>query len=555
MNRHIKFLFSIIIVLGTASAVFSQDSTKGPRTINITSTFKPVLREAVKINFNAAPPAVDTSHPRLTYNIPDQNLLLGYQPVPLNPVALNIDSVNAWQYSNYIKAGLGNVHIPYVQAGFSFGDGRRSFFNVFAKEYTSKGSLPFQKNNYTAVSAAGTIKTASNLEWNGNIGFKNEDYFFYGYSPNTLSFTKDQLKQKFQTVEAKLSMRNLAPTQYGLTWDPNIKVDVFSPQNAMTKGTETNTVLNLPLTKTIGRFFDINLGGTADLTNYKPSDNGKTSVQNNLFYVSPSVVLKTPNVYLNAGVIPSWDNKVFTLLPNVMADITTNDQRFTVQLGWIGYYNKGSYQRFSSINPWIAQPSLFLNTRVQERYAGFKGSLLDHLNYSAKVGFVQYRNMPLFVNDSTDGKTFNTVYSSSLEAVQFHGEIGWTQGEDFNWVTSLTWNQYSKIKDQTRAYGLMPLELNSSVRWRLIKDLYLKGDLFAFDGANYLAHTGPGQFAARKGQGAVDLNLGMEFKITRALNLWFQMNNLFNSKYARWNQYPVYGFNFLGGIVFSFSQK
>jgi hypothetical protein len=278
-------------------------------------------------------------------------------------------------------------------------------------------------------------------------------------------------------------------------------------------------------------------------------------VQNNLYYVSPSLQLKTPNVYITGGVIPSWDNKAFNLLPNIMADITTNDQRFTVQLGWIGYYNKGSYQRFASMNPWIAEPSALLNTRVQERYAGFKGSVLDHISYSAKVGFVQYRNMPLFVNDSTDGKIFNTVYSSSLEAVQAHGEIGWTQGEDFNWTAGFTWNQYSKIKDQTRAYGLMPLELNSSLRWQLIKDLYLKGDLFVFDGANYLAHTGPGHDEARKGQGAFDLNLGLEFKLTRQFNLWFQMNNLFNNKYERWNQYQVYGFNVLGGIVFSFNQK
>ena len=555
MNQPIKFTSLLLAGLCVVAVAFSQDTTK-KKTINITSTFKPVLREGVKINFNAAPPAVDSSPPRLVYTIPDQNLLLGYQPVPLNPVALNIDSVNAWQYSNYIKVGLGNVHIPYVQAGFSFGDGRRSFFNVFAKEYTSKGSLPFQKNNHTDVSAAGTIKTTSNLEWNGNIGFKVEDYFFYGYSPNTLSFTKDQLKQQFQTYEAKLSLRNLVPTEFGLTYNPNIKVDVFNVKNAMTKGTETNTLLNLPLTKTIGRFFGINLGATADLTNYRPSgNNGKSTVQNNLYYVSPSIQLKTPNVYINGGVIPSWDNKAFTLLPNIMADITTNDQRFTVQLGWIGYYNKGSYQRFASINPWIAEPSMFLNTRVQERYAGFKGSILDHLNYSAKVGFVKYTNMPLFVNDTADGKTFNTIYSSSLEAVQFHGEIGWTQGEDFNWTTGITWNQYSKIKDQTRAYGLMPLELNSNLRVRVIKDLYLKADLFVFDGANYLAHESPGNFVATKGQGAFDLNAGMEFKITKALNLWFQMNNLFNSKYARWNQYQVYGFNFLGGIVFSFNQK
>ena len=89
-----------------------------------------------------------------------------------------------------------------------------------------------------------------------------------------------------------------------------------------------------------------------------------------------------------------------------MADIVTNDKSFTFQVGWIGYYEKGSYQRYAGINPWLAQPATLLNTRTQELYAGIKGSLLDHITYSAKVGAVQYRDMPLFVNDSTDGKTF-----------------------------------------------------------------------------------------------------------------------------------------------------
>ena len=55
--------------------------------------------------------------------------------------------------------------------------------------------------------------------------------------------------------------------------------------------------------------------------------------------------------------------------------------------------------------------------------------------------------------------------------------------------------------------------------------------------------------------GAFDLNAGLEFKITKNLNLWTQFNNVFNKEYQRWNQYPVYGFNFTGGIVFSFDQK
>ena len=58
-----------------------------------------------------------------------------------------------------------------------------------------------------------------------------------------------------------------------------------------------------------------------------------------------------------------------------------------------------------------------------------------------------------------------------------------------------------------------------------------------------------------EGGAAFDLNAGAEFRITKNFNLWLQMNNIFNNKYERWNQYQVFGFNILGGIVYSFAQK
>ncbi|HTL07095.1 MAG TPA: hypothetical protein VL307_02520 [Chitinophagaceae bacterium] len=540
----------LLLSLGMAvvAGAFAQDTTGRKRTIDITSSFKPVLREAVKINFNAASPVVDTSRPRLTYSIPQQNLLLGYLPAPLKPVALQIDTATGWKYSNYIKVGVGNIHIPYAQAGFSFGDGKRSFFNLFAKGYTSKGKLPFQKNNYTAVSAAGTVRTSSNLEWNGGIGFKSEDYFLYGFQPATLPFTKNYLRQRFQTYGAKLSLRNMEPTEYGLTYNPNIKIDAFSGNNFAGKATETNTVLNLPLTKTFDDF-SFTLGVTADLTNYKPV--AKSTIQNNLYYVSPTVQYKNENFYLSAGVSPSWDNKRFHLLPNIMADFVTNDKSFTFQAGWIGYYEKGSYQRYAGINPWLAQPDTLLNTRTQELYAGIKGSLLDHFSYSAKIGAVQYRDMPLFVNDNTDGKTFIILNSPSVQAIKMHGEIGWTQGEDLSWNNTITLTNFTKVEREPKPWGLVPLEITSSLRWQLFKDFFLKGDLYGYRGAPYRSLVGT-TLKDFKGQSGVDVSAGVEYKITRSLNLWLQMNNIFNNKYERWHQYPVYGFNILGGIVFSF---
>jgi len=542
---------SVLVVLLFLFGVFgrAQDTTKR-KTINITSTFKPVLRDAVKINFNAAPPVLDTTKPHLTYNIPSQFLFLSYQPAALKPVALPGDSVISWVNHNYIKVGIGNVHQPFVKAGFSFGDGTTTFFNAFADEYTAKGSLPYQKNDLTAVGLAGTIKTKNNLEWDGRLGFRSDGYYLYGYRPDTLKFDKSDLQQRFQTFSGKLGLRNSIPTEFGLTYNPSLTVSVFS-DNHSPKATETNTVLRLPLQKSIGKTFAFNLGFTADLTHYSLNNNSVSSVQNNLYYVSPALIYKTPDLTLQAELTPSWDRKAFNLLPNFLADISTKDKRLSFQAGWIGYYDKGSYQRFASINPWLAQPNALLNTRVQELYGGIKGSLSNHVTYSVKAGLAEYWNMPLFVNDSTDGKTFLIRYESNLQAFNMHGEIGYTVGEQFNATAGLTINQYARLQNELKAWGLLPLEFTTAMRWQLLKDLWIKADLWAFQGAPFRAEDG----SAHYGGGGFDMDAGIEFRITRQLNLWLQMNNLLNDKYERWNQYQSYGFNILGGIVFSFAQK
>ncbi|HUR10818.1 MAG TPA: hypothetical protein VM012_05590 [Flavitalea sp.] len=545
-----KILATIFAAMVPAYASLMAQVPNQKKSIDITSTFKPVLREAAKINFNAAPPVADTSHPKLNYTVPSNTLFFTYQPAELKPVALMVDSFTAWQYSNFIKAGIGNVHQPYVEAGFSFGNSTNTFFNIFAKHYTSKGDLPFQKNSLSSVGVNGTYRTQKNHEWTGSAGFRSDDYYLYGFRPDSLDFDKQDLRQRFQTIEAKLHYRNIAPTEFGLSYQPGIQVSVFA-DNHTPKASEANTVVTLPLQKTFGRSIGFNLSATADLTNYRHELATKKSIQNNLYLISPAVIYKTPNLFLHGGLLPSWDQGSFHMLPNLMAEITTNDNRFTVQAGLVGYYNKGSYQRFASINPWLAQPDSLLNTRVQEGYAGFKGTTGGHFSYSAKLGLQQHRNMPLFVNDTIDGKTFEIIYEPRMNILQLHAEGEYSMGEQFTARAVINWNQYSKLKQEKRAWGVLPFELNASIRWQVLKDLWFRSELWTWAGAPYRVKN----LDNRKGQSAFDLNAGAEFRITKNFNLWVQMNNILNNRYERWNQYQVYGFNILGGVVYSFNQK
>ena len=543
-----KLFFLLALgILGSGISYSQQDTTK-KRSVDITSTFKPVLKESAKINFNASPAANDTSKPKLNYDIPNQNLLFNYQPGNLKPLALDIDSGGVWDLSSYIKAGFGSLKTPFVQAGFSFGDGKTAGLNIYAKHVSSDGKINYQDFRNTGVNLKGFFQTAKNLEWNANLGMNQDRYFKYGYKPSTLIFPKDSVSQEFQTWNGGLGFHNINRTQFGISYSPEVKINVFKDAR---ENSESNTVLNLPLQKTVGKVFAINLGATFDLTKYKPAN--ASSVDNTFYYLSPAILFKTPKINAQAGIRPSWDNKTFKMFPNVMAEVSTDDKRFIFQAGWIGYLRKTSYQYLVSQNPFITTPTSLKNTWIEERYAGFKGSIGDHFTYSTRMGFNKYKNQPLFIQPGfgADGKTFGVVYESQMKALHYGGEMAYTDQEKFSISTGIKFYRYMNLADYDKAYGLIPLELKAAMRVQVMKDLWIKSDVFLWDGAPYMTPSG----GSGKVKGSLDLNAGVEFRITKNLNLWTQFNNIMNKQYQIWNQYPSYGFNFLGGVIFAFDQK
>ena len=513
--------------------------------MQVTSTFKPVLKDAAKINFTAAPPTADTSRPKLKYEVPNQNLLFAYQPGSLKPLALSIDTGGYFINHNYVKLGYGTLKTPYIEAGLSLGDGKTAGLNIYANHMSSQGKIPLQDFSNTALDAAGFYQTAKNLEWNARIGGEQQKYNKYGFEPKDLTFPEDSLAVRYNTLRGRVSVRNLERTALGITYAPAFKVDVM---NDRLSNSESNTNLFIPVQKTLGTDFTVDISAEANLSIYKPQSKG--SIANNYFVLAPSVLYKASNFTINAGLKPSWDGGNFKLMPNLMAEIGTTDNRFTIQAGWIGTLRNSGFQYLANFNPYIWAPDTVYNTRIEERYIGFKGSAGDHLTFSAKAGLNKWNNQPLFVNDTTSGKSFIVVRESQLKVFHISSSLGVTYGEKFSLNSTLTYNQYNTLHDNDYAYGLIPLEFRTALRVEVIKDLYLKSDLYAFDGPRFLDKTGNGNM-----KGAVDLNAGLEFGIVKNIKLWAQFNNIFNSPYQRWHQYPVYPFSFIAGVVFSFDQN
>jgi hypothetical protein len=524
---------------------FAQKDTAKKQTIDITSSYKPVLRNAVKINFSASHLNADTGKSVGAYNVPPQNLFYTYQPVSLRPLALTQDSNLNLGIRNYLKVGFGNYSTPYIAGGFSFGDGKKSLVNIYGDYISSKGSIKNQDYLGLNIKAAGSYFTQDN-ELYGSASVKQQDYYLYGYDHQLLDYKKADVLQRLQTLNLKAGFRNKAANGSGINYDPNIDINLFSNQN---KASETSLAVTAPVEKTFADAFTIKVTAKADVTSYT-SKNLATNVKfsNNIYSIAPELIYAKPLFNIHAGVTPSWNNNKLAVLPNIYGEAKIQDKIFLVQAGIVGRFIKNNYQYLTSVNPYLQTLSFQQNTKETEIYGGIKATVGSHFNFSAKASWITYHNLPFFVNDTTDGKSFFIANESKVSDFRIHGDMSFISQDKFTVTGGLTFNGYNGFNNNKRAWGTIPLEVNASLRWWAFKQVLIKGDFMAFNGGAFLLKNGND---VKLGGGA-DLSAGLEFAINKRFNAWIDVNNIFNNKYQRWYHYPVYGLNILAGATFKF---
>jgi hypothetical protein len=200
-------------------------------------------------------------------------------------------------------------------------------------------------------------------------------------------------------------------------------------------------------------------------------------------------------------------------------------------------------------NPYLAPMFVQLNTKETEIFGGIKASIAKHFNFSAKAGLVTYKNLPFFVNDTAlDNKSFRISNEASVQNLRIHGDFSYINQDKFSLNGGITFNGYTLMQSNAKAWHTIPLEITASLRWWAVKTVLFKSDLRVFEGSNYLAKGN----TAKSLKGGTDLSAGVEVKLNKKVSVWADANNLFNSKYERWKNYEVYGANFVGGFLLHF---
>ncbi len=540
-----KYVFAAILIFSSGLSHAQRDTSR-PVSIDITSAYKPVLRNAVKINFSGTHIAQDTNRMVSPYNIPSQHLFYAYQPVSLKPLALEQDTTLHLGMRHFVKAGFGSYSTPYLKAGTSFGDGKTLMGNIYGDYISSKGSIRHQDYTIANIRGAGSYFIKDHEAY-ASVGLSSKTWHLYGYDHSLFNPEKKDIRQRFTDAEIHAGIKNTVPNKWGVKYDPNIRVNFFSLADRLT---ETSFSLKLPAEKTFSNSLTIKAELDADLTRYS-TDNLQpdTSFSNNVVTIRPSIRYFQPRFFVNGGFSPAWDNGKLHWLPEIYFEAQLSERLLMLQGGYIGRIYKNTVRNLSAYNPYLQPITERFNTKETEFYGGIKATIGSHFNFSGKVSWITYKNFALFINDTTSAvNSFQVADEEKINNLRVHGNVSYVFQETLNLTAAFTLNGFTGQKTFNRAWNTLPMEIRGSARWWMFKKLMIKGDIYTFAGGKYPIKDGGFDTV----DGGTDLSLGAEYRINKQFSAWMDVNNILSDKYSRWPQYPVYGLNLLGGIIINF---
>ncbi len=211
-----------------------------------------------------------------------------------------------------------------------------------------------------------------------------------------------------------------------------------------------------------------------------------------------------------------------------------------------------NYRSLAYENPFVAPNFELRNTNNKfEFYAGFKGNYKEKANYKLSYSYHEIENLLLFINDSTRQEQFLVIYDSSNTTLnKIQGELLLNVIPQLQ--VFLTSNYFFYYQDSPEPYPwhLPIFDLKTTIRYNIQEKIYMTLDYFLIGKRYAKDWSAPDTPIELKPIN--DINFGMTYNFSHKAGLYFNLNNILNTKYSYWNNYELRGFNFVAGVKFNF---
>ena len=567
-------LMSILMVLcnplnseGQNKQARSQD-TIDTQVVTIVKPYTPKISDAFKLKQTPRIGRSETPQKSVKYTIFSIPVASTFTPAKGRSVGLN-KTKKQKLVQNYAALGVGNYGTVLGNLYLNHQLGRGERIGGYIEHHSSQGGIDdLQRdddfsNNSIQINYVKSLKA---LVWNTDAAYNRQVVNWYGLPFETTNSIDS--KQVYSTIElgsdvqftkgvlssADLQLRRFSDAyesqEYYLTGEAKVQLNA----------------LNTPINSTIKVGY---LKGSfaKNYNGIEPQNYGNIQ-----FSVSPSYLYAQGDLTVSAGfkayyLMDSEQNKNdFYIYPNVEASYAVVNSIVVAYAGIKGDLYQNTYFDFAQTNPFVS-PTLDIrpSSTPYKAFVGTKGKLSRTIGYDLNGSYAHEQNKALFRTQSiqnfsepntyNQGNSFGVVYDD-VEVFTISGALEIDVNHNLN--LRLKGDFYSFTSDvEPTAWNLPEFEAALFLNYQLSDKLAMDASLLYWESRQDTTNF-EGQFVPTPIEPNVtldaflDANVQISYEITNQFGAFVKANNIANTSYNRWNNYPVQGIQILGGLNYKF---
>ncbi|MBW1656527.1 TonB-dependent receptor [Flavobacterium quisquiliarum] len=582
MKLNCQYKIIVLLVLFAVQLSFSQvkkNESIGTETVNVVKPYSPTISDAFKVKEN---PSLDDSgnQPKEVIKYSILSVPVASTFTPSKGKAEGVEKAKREKlFNNYATVGVGNYGTLNGELFVNQDLGNNDYVAGMFRHHSSQGGIKDVELNdefYDTAINVGYGQNNRDNNWNVDLGYQNQIYNWYGlpadfgstipaqrydlinsinpdHSYNTIwvGGNAEFTESIFSNLAAKFThfSDSYSSSENRFFVKPTFTVDI------MDQAIKTNVIVD----HVSGSFKNNYLQNNTEAVKY-----GFTNVG-----IEPSFVIHENDwtLELGAGVFYSGDSEnsgnKFYLYPKVNASYKLVGDLMIFYTGVDGGLKQNSYADFVTENPFLS-PTLNMRPSSTQYnvFAGLKGKLANNVNYNLTGSYLNEKDKALFkANDYTEvitnedyafGNSFGVVYED-IRTLRFYAELKADFSQNVTFGINGTFNSYN-TDNVVEAWNLPTMKLSSTLDVTITKQWYAGLNVFYVgERKDMQANSGiAANYAPITLKSYFDANAHLGYKFNERLTFFLKANNIGNQAYQKWLNYPVQGFQILGGANYKF---
>jgi hypothetical protein len=544
----IQYSIAVCALLATTTSYAQiKDTTNSDpnlsKVVHVVTEYEPSISDANRIN--SLPQVEDTLavKPTFKYPIVSKPIHPDFELTPINAAKMKGEPLTRL-YRGIFTGGLGNYLSTLANLQLGSIRSKNMFMNAEFNHQGSFGDIKVDGTSEKATVSDNYMKLTGKRfiekkEIYGSLGGKFDVFHTYGIQ-NAPITADDNIALQYSTINIETGIRSLNLDSGAFNYNIKPHFELFKSKTDQ----ETAVGIETEGEKLMG---ELSVHGLFNLNYY----NGVDQTTDLLF--NPYATVHKGKFLGKVGFatqLYAGGYSKFHLYPDMYAEYNVADNIFVPFVVCNGFSQWGGIAKLVEENPYLHPGTNAIPTSYNVNVtAGVKGLMTSYVPYSMSATFSQVDDMHFFIptNSSSSYLLFSNVpyYStitSATNVFNFHGELGYKKFEKLNVTYKFDYFSYD-TKDIPNAYYKPSLVSTLNFRYDIQHKIIVNFDVF-FVGDRTTPMGTVNSF--------VDANLGVEYRLTKRVSGFANINNLSAQNYQYWTKYPVQRLNALFGFSYAF---